>query len=66
MKTDEGRKQYKRRAWSAETPFAVLKSTMNFRRFPLRGLAKAGLELQWTALAYNLRKIMRFKRTAMA
>lgn len=66
MKTVEGRKQYKRRAWSAETPFAVMKSTMNFRRFLLRGLTKAGLELQWTALAYNLRKIMRFKRTAMA
>ena len=41
-------------------------STMNFRRFRLRGLPKPGLELQWTALVYNLRKYMRFKRTAMA
>ncbi len=41
MKTAEGRKQYKRRASSAETPFAVMKSTMNFHRFLLRGLAKS-------------------------
>ena len=64
LKTGAGAGQYKRRAWSSETPFAVLKTVMNFRQFLLRGLKKADLELRWMATAYNLVKILRFKASA--
>jgi transposase len=61
MDSPTGRAQYRRRAWSAETPFALLKTAMNFRRFLLRGLKKVGLEWCWAATAYNLKKLMAFK-----
>jgi transposase len=66
MKTEEGRAQYKRRAHGAETPFANLKSKMNFRQFLLRGLEKVEIELRWAAAAYNVIKIMRFKAAQAA
>jgi transposase len=61
LNTETGRAQYRRRSPVAETPFAVLKTTMNFRQFLLRGLAKVKQELCWAATAYNLVKLMRFK-----
>lgn len=61
MKTEEGKAQYKRRAHAAETPFAVFKTVMNFRQFLLRGLRKVDMEQRWMSIAYNLRKLMRFK-----
>jgi len=61
MKTEEGRTQYKRRSHAAETPFANLKSKMNFRQFLLRGMEKVEIELRWAAASYNVIKIMRFK-----
>jgi transposase len=64
MSTEEGAEQYKRRAWAAETPFGVFKTTMNFRQFLLRGLKKAAMELRWMATAYNLVKLIRFKAAA--
>ena len=65
MKTEEARAKYKRRSHVAETPFAVLKTRMNFRQFLLRGLKKVEMELRWTAIAYNVMKLVNFKaRTA--
>jgi transposase len=63
LNTPEGRAKYRRRASVAETPFAVLKTTMNFRQFLLRGLVKVRQELCWAVTAYNLMKLMRFKAT---
>ena len=42
-----------------ETPFAFIKSWMNFRQFLLRGLAKVNTEWRWACTAYNLRKLVR-------
>jgi transposase len=64
MESDAGKAQYKRRAWSAETPFAVLKTVMNFRQLLLRGIEKAAQELCWAAIAYNLKKLIVFKAAA--
>jgi hypothetical protein len=61
LDSEEGRRRYKRRSWAAETPFAVLKTTMNFRQFLLRGLSKVKQELCWAATAYDLLKLARFK-----
>jgi transposase len=61
MKSEEGKAQYKRRAHAAETPFAVFKTVMNFRQFLLRGLEKVNIEQRWISIAYNLKKLMRYK-----
>jgi len=61
MAGESGRRQYNRRAWSSETPFAVFKTAMNFGRFLLRGIEKVTQELRWEATAYNLMKIVRFR-----
>jgi len=64
LSSEEGRARYRRRSSVAETPFAVLKTTMNLRQFLLRGLSKVRQELCWAATAYNLVKLMRFKAAA--
>jgi len=56
--SEAGKQQYRRRAHVAETPFAVLKSRMNFRQFLLRGLKKVEQELCWAATAYNVVKLI--------
>jgi transposase len=66
LQSDQGRAQYQRRSHAAETPFAVLKTVMNFRRFLLRGLAKVRLEQRWIDAAYNLVKLVRFKAATLA
>jgi transposase len=66
MNSDEGKKQYKRRAHAAETPFAILKSIMNFRQFLLRGIEKVEQELRWAATAYNIMKLIRHLKTVRA
>jgi transposase len=58
MNRAPGRDQYRRRAPTAETPFAVLKTRMNFRQFLLRGSKKVEQEWRWVATAYNLVKLM--------
>lgn len=61
MKSEEGKARYKRRSHAAETPFAVFKTVMNFRQFLLRGLEKVKLEQHWISVAYNLKKLTRYK-----
>lgn len=61
----EGKEQYKRRSHVAETPFAFLKAAMGLRQFLLRGLEKVEQEMNWAATAYNLRKLMRARITAL-
>ena len=59
MQTPQGRAKYKRRSSLAETPFAVINTTMNVRQLLLRGLTKVTTEIGWISSAYNLRKITR-------
>lgn len=59
MATDEAKKRYRRRAWIAETPFAIIKSALGIHRFLLRGLAKVNLEWDWICTAFNLGKFVR-------
>jgi transposase len=58
MKTPEAQETYKRRAWIAETPYALLKAWMGLRQFLLRGLNKVRTEWRWACTAYNLRKLV--------
>jgi Transposase DDE domain len=57
MSTQTGKTICRRRSHIAETPFAVMNTTMNFHQHLLRGLAKARIELNWFATAYNLKKL---------
>src|ERR1017187_4288949 len=52
---------YKRRSQIAEFPFCWIKEKFGLRRFHVRGLAKAFLEMLWHALAYNIRQWMRLR-----
>lgn len=62
MHSEPGKAKYKRRSFLAETPFAVMNTTMNFHQFLLRGIEKAGVELFWTCAAMNLSKLVRLIR----
>jgi len=62
LASEDGKKQYRRRAHASETPFARLKSHMNFRQFLLRGIKKVETELRWAAIAYNVMKLTAQKR----
>jgi transposase len=66
MASPPGKEQYRRRSHAAETPFAVFKSVMGLRQFLLRGLDKVGMEFRWTAIAYNLMKLVRFFQSTRA
>ena len=61
MQSPEGKACYRQRGPVAETPFANLKSKMNFRQFLLRGLAKVSTEAYWVSCAYNLWKLVRLR-----
>jgi len=59
MNSDAGRDKYRRRSHLAETPFAVLNTSMNVIQLLLRGTAKVTAEVGWICSAYNLKKITR-------
>jgi len=59
MKTAEAQAIYKQRAQTAEFPIAWLKEKIGLRRFRLRGLQKAGLEILWACATHNLQQWIR-------
>jgi transposase len=58
----EAQMQYRRRGRVVEFCHAWLKSKLGLRRFHVRGLAKAGSELLWGCLTYNLQQWIRLRR----
>lgn len=58
MKTPEAKSAYKRRQHIGETPFAVMKSCFDLRRFLLRGHEGVQTEWLWHCTAFNLKKLM--------
>lgn len=59
LTSDEGVALRRRRATDVETVFGDIKSNWRFKRFTLRGLAKATHEWGLVALGHNMRKIAR-------
>jgi transposase len=57
LATQAGRKLYAQRKQTIEPVFGIIKETMGFRRFRLRGLAKVRLEWTLVTLAYNLKRL---------
>jgi transposase len=59
MTAEPARQIYNRRPHIAETPFALLKSVMDMRRFLLRSLEKVKTEWTWAVTAFNVGKLVR-------
>ena len=59
MQTEEARVIYKQRGQTAEFPSAWIKQKIGLRRFRVKGMVKAGLELMWACLTYNIQQWIR-------
>ena len=57
LATPEGRKRYAQRKWLSEAPNGRIKEVLGFRRFSVRGLAKARGEWNLVCLALNIRRL---------
>lgn len=66
MKQPEVRQLYRKRSEIAEFPHLWAKAVKGWRRFSVRGMAKAGMEAMWVALAYNVAQWMRLKQSEAA
>ena len=62
METEQARSTYRQRAEVAEFPNAWLKEKIGLGKFSLRGMVKAGIELAWACLTYNVRLWIRVCR----
>jgi hypothetical protein len=61
MKRPEVRVLYRKRCEVAEAPHLWMKGVQGMRRFSVRGMAKAGMEALWIALAYNFSRWLRVR-----
>lgn len=59
LKTEEGRKKYRRRASTVEPVFGIIKAALGLRQFLLRGLKKVSGEWNLVCVAYNLKRLHR-------
>ncbi|HWJ18766.1 MAG TPA: IS1182 family transposase [Geobacterales bacterium] len=59
MELPENRAIYRRRGEVAEFPNAWIKDKLGLRKFNVRGMAKAGSELLWACLTYNIQQWVR-------
>jgi transposase len=59
METEEAKQIYRKRGPVAEFPNAWIKEKIGLRKFSLRGIVKAGIELTWACLSYNVMVWMR-------
>ena len=66
MRSESAQQAYRRRAQLAEFPFCWIKEKMGLRRFHVRGLKKARLELWWVTLAYNIKQWIRLRPGRLA
>lgn len=67
--TSAGKELYGLRKETVEPIFGIIKETLGFRRFHLRGLGKADLEWTLVRLAYNIKRlyhINQLKKPALA
>jgi transposase len=62
MKQAEQQAIYKQRGPVAEFPNAWIKDKLGVRKFRVRGLRKAGTELVWACLTYNIMQWLRLSR----
>lgn len=61
MKTPEAQAIYRQRKRIAEFPNLWIKEKLGLRRFRVRGLVKAGCEVLWACLTYNIQQWIRLR-----
>jgi transposase len=66
MQTPEAMASYRKRSEIAEWPNLWIKDKLGLRKFRLRGLLKAGIELLWVCLTYNILNWKRLRCTPAA
>ena len=59
MKTERAKKNYRKRKYLGEPPFAWIKSVMGFDQFSLRGFDNVTSEWNLACLAANLKRMHR-------
>lgn len=59
METEEAKAVYRTRSRTAEFPNAWIKEKFGFRRFHVRGKAKAKQEALWVSITYNIQQWIR-------
>jgi len=57
LRTREGRERMRRRKFTVEPVFGIIKEAMGFKRFLLRGMDKVRAEWNLVCIAYNLRTL---------
>lgn len=65
LSTTKGRELYGLRKQTVEPVFGIIKERMGFRRFHLRGKAKAALEWTLVCLTYNVKRLHRLAQHAL-
>ena len=58
---EKGRQLYSLRKQSVEPVFGIIKHTLGFRQFLLRGLEKVSGEWKLVCLAYNMKRLFKLK-----
>lgn len=66
MASDEAKSTYRQRGEVAEFPNAWIKEKIGLRKFSMRGIVKAGIELTWACLTYNVMLWIRHTRQSSA
>jgi transposase len=57
LKTEEGKKIYKKRKETVEPVFGIIKHVMGFRQFMLRGIDNVNTEWSLVRVAYNFKRL---------
>lgn len=61
LRTDQGKEVYRQRKMTVEPVFGIIKETMGFRRFSLRGLQQVRGEWSLVCMSYNLKRLFNLK-----
>ena len=57
LRSDDGKKAYRKRKWISEAPHGWIKNVLGFRQFSFRGLVKVTSEWKLVCAALNLRRM---------
>jgi len=61
LRTDQAKAKYKRRKYTVEPVFGIIKNVLGFTRFSLRGIEKVKTEWLLVTLAYNCKRLSNLK-----
>ena len=61
LKTEEAKAKYKRRKYTVEPVFGIIKNVLGFTRFSLRGLENVKTEWLLVTLAFNCKRLCNLK-----